>query len=250
CVFCCLCPVPAMIPSDFFYVDPTQVPGQRVSNSVSQLEVFECCQLNTPRPIMSTSVAPSLHFDTFRREPHLIRDLGSRVTSLEPPCDPALSVSPLAMRRRMEIIQLSMEEDQAITSLLKLHYSTQDSTPADLMAMEDGAQHSGSDAISPEHGAKGNLPSTDEIVDSPTCRELTAMAPQCVNCDVHSKPFVEELNFTHADELLYRDTRNWGKGEHRDRLPRGDLHPERWNQGVEQWQVRASMHLGPDGGGH
>ncbi|XP_048883677.1 uncharacterized protein LOC125750242 isoform X1 [Brienomyrus brachyistius] len=117
-------PAPAMIPSDFFYNDPMQAPGNRIPNNVAQLEVFECCQLNTPAPIMSPSITSSIRPDPFRTEPHLIRDLGSQVWAWDHLCAPQTSTLGPTLRPRKEVIQLSAEEDQAITNLLKLHHES------------------------------------------------------------------------------------------------------------------------------
>ncbi|XP_023688295.2 uncharacterized protein [Paramormyrops kingsleyae] len=117
-------PAPAMIPSDFFYNDPLQAPGHRIPNNVAQLEVFECCQLNTPAPIMSASITPPIRADPFRTEPRLIRDLGSQVWAWDHLCAPQTSTLGPTLRPRREVIQLSAEEDQAITNLLKLRHDS------------------------------------------------------------------------------------------------------------------------------
>ncbi|KAL4631471.1 hypothetical protein GN956_G15512 [Arapaima gigas] len=238
-------PVPAMIPSDYFYVDPAQAPGQRISNSVSQLEVFECCQLNTPRPIMSTGVAPSFHTDPFRREPHLVRDLGSQTRSWDPTCPPTPSASPLALRERIEVIQLSMEEDQAITNLLKLHYSNHD-TPGDLLIVEDGEiRHVRPDTNSLERGSKGNSPGKDEAAQSSMGKELTAVASLNVDHDV--KPQLTELVYTQADRLLHGANAPLGEKDHQDTLSSEDTQPQRQSCDVEQWQLRDGVQSGPEG---
>lgn len=63
---------------------------------------------------MSACVAPPNHPDPFRSGPHLTRDLGCptwRIQSARPPAQP-----------RRAVIQLTQEEDQAVTNLLKLHH--------------------------------------------------------------------------------------------------------------------------------
>ncbi|KAG5852070.1 uncharacterized protein LOC118224065 isoform X2 [Anguilla anguilla] len=114
--------LPAMIPSDFFYTDPTLPPGSRVSNGVTQLEAFECCQLNTPPPVMSIIADSPSRLDPFRARPYPTRDLGSQMWTWN-----SLSTftSRTAQGQILEIIQISAEEDEAITSLLKLHYQSQ-----------------------------------------------------------------------------------------------------------------------------
>ncbi|XP_068443953.1 uncharacterized protein [Clinocottus analis] len=103
-----------IIPADFFYIDPTMGCGQRVPNIVTELGVLDCFQLNTPTPVMSAFPAPPTRPDPFRSGPHPSRDLGSltfTVKTLHIPVQP-----------RQVVLQLTQEEDQAITNLLKLHH--------------------------------------------------------------------------------------------------------------------------------
>ncbi|XP_044040529.1 uncharacterized protein LOC122870422 isoform X2 [Siniperca chuatsi] len=103
-----------IIPAEFFYTDPTMSCGRRIPNIVSQLRVFDCFQLNTPPPVMSACLAPPTRPDPFRSGPHPTRDLGSptlTINTLHPPVQPS-----------QVILQLTQEEDQAITNLLKLHH--------------------------------------------------------------------------------------------------------------------------------
>lgn len=81
---------------------------------MSLLQVLECFQLNTPPPVMSSCIAPPVRPDPFRSVPHHSRDLGS----------PTLKVNPLLPPAQLcqVVIQLTQEEDQAITNLLKLHH--------------------------------------------------------------------------------------------------------------------------------
>lgn len=81
---------------------------------MSLLQVLECLQLNTPPPVMSSCIAPPVCPDPFRSAPHHSRDLGS----------PTLKVNPLLppVQLCQVVIQLTQEEDQAITNLLKLHH--------------------------------------------------------------------------------------------------------------------------------
>ncbi|XP_041739981.1 uncharacterized protein LOC121572122 [Coregonus clupeaformis] len=121
-------PVPVMTPSEFFYTDPTMHRGRRVPNIVTELQVFECFQLNTPRPIMSSCPAPLVRPDPFRTQPHPTRDLGGHTWRRDHPHLPITPrPRPLAPRPRERgqsraVIQLTLEEDQAITNLLKLHH--------------------------------------------------------------------------------------------------------------------------------
>ncbi|TDG99730.1 hypothetical protein EPR50_G00197120 [Perca flavescens] len=101
-------------PAEFFYTDPTMSCGRRIPNMVSELRVSDCFQLNTPPPVMSACPAPPTRPDPFRSEPHPTRDLGSltfKINTLHPPVQPSCV-----------ILQLTQEEDQAITNLLKLHH--------------------------------------------------------------------------------------------------------------------------------
>ncbi|XP_040887358.1 uncharacterized protein LOC121177196 isoform X2 [Toxotes jaculatrix] len=103
-----------IIPTAFFYTDPTMSRGRRIPNRVSDLGVFDRLQLNTPPPVMSACLAPPNRRDPFRSGPHPIRDLGSpewRMNPIHLPVQPSRT-----------IVQLTQEEDQAITNLLKLHH--------------------------------------------------------------------------------------------------------------------------------
>lgn len=87
-----------------------------ICNDLSQ--VFDCFQLNTPPPIMSACLAPPNRPDPFRSGPHPTRDLG----------DPTwrMHTIHLQVQPRWAVLQLSQEEDQAITNLLKLHHQMDD----------------------------------------------------------------------------------------------------------------------------
>lgn len=81
---------------------------------VSLHQVSECFRLNTPPPIMSTCIAPPIRADPFRSALHHSRDLGGstvKVNALVPPA-----------QLRQVVVQLTQDEDQAITNLLKLHH--------------------------------------------------------------------------------------------------------------------------------
>lgn len=70
---------------------------------------------------MSAGLAPPIRPDPFMVGPHPIRDLGCwRRDPLYQPIAPR--PKPRKRGHRRAVIQLTLEEDQAITSLLKLHY--------------------------------------------------------------------------------------------------------------------------------
>ncbi|XP_028973377.2 protein FAM186A-like isoform X1 [Esox lucius] len=124
-------PVPVLTPSEFFYTDPTARPGRRVPNIVTELQVCEHFQLNTPRPIMSSRPASPVRPDPFRTQTHPVRDLGSNSWSsdhLHRPFTPrptSLAARPRERGQSRAVIQLTLEEDQAITNLLFFnHHST------------------------------------------------------------------------------------------------------------------------------
>lgn len=82
---------------------------------VSLHQVSECFRLNTPPPIMSTCISTPIHADPFRSALHHSRDLGSSTVKVNP-----LVVPPAQLCQ--VVVQLTKDEDQAITNLLKLHY--------------------------------------------------------------------------------------------------------------------------------
>ncbi|XP_059210805.1 uncharacterized protein LOC131989566 [Centropristis striata] len=101
-------------PEEFYYTDPTISCGARIPNIVTELEDFNCFQLNTPPPIMSACLAPPTRRDPFRAEPYSTRDLGNptlKSSTLRPP-----------VQSNRVILELTQEEDQAITNLLKLRH--------------------------------------------------------------------------------------------------------------------------------
>ncbi|XP_029932157.1 uncharacterized protein LOC115376600 isoform X2 [Myripristis murdjan] len=102
---------PPMAPAEFFYTDPTVGHGGRIPNLVSTLRGFERFHLNTPPPIMSSCPVPPSQPDPFRSGPTPTINLGSASWRMEPVVLPS-----------RVILQLTLEEDQAITNLLKLHH--------------------------------------------------------------------------------------------------------------------------------
>ncbi|CAB1423934.1 unnamed protein product [Pleuronectes platessa] len=111
--------VHAITPEEFYYTDPTGSCGTRIPNMLTDFGFYDCFQLNTPPPLMSSFVNPSNRPDPFSLGPHPTRELGSLDWNLNP---------------TRAIIQLSPEEDQAVTHLLKLHYQevgADDETPTE-----------------------------------------------------------------------------------------------------------------------
>ncbi|XP_071316159.1 uncharacterized protein [Trachinotus anak] len=98
-----------IIPAEVFYTDPTMSCGRRIHNIV-----FDCFQLNTPPPVMSACLAPPNRRDPFRPGPHPTRDLGCPKWRMNP--------VHLPVQPNRAVLQLTQEEDQAITNLLKLHH--------------------------------------------------------------------------------------------------------------------------------
>ncbi|XP_039997398.1 uncharacterized protein LOC120797636 isoform X2 [Xiphias gladius] len=96
-------------PAEFFYTDPAMSCGRRIPNIV-----FDCLRLNTPLPVMSACLAPPTRPDPFKSGPHPTRDLGSPKWRMNPVHSP--------VRPSRAVLQLTQEEDQAITNLLKLHH--------------------------------------------------------------------------------------------------------------------------------
>ncbi|XP_074518450.1 uncharacterized protein LOC141784511 [Halichoeres trimaculatus] len=105
---------PVLTPAELFYTDPTLGCGGRIPNLVSELEVLDCFQLNTPQPRMSACQAPPARPDPFRSRPHPITDLGGLTLQISSP-HPSLQQS-------LFVLQLTQEEDDTVTNLLKLHY--------------------------------------------------------------------------------------------------------------------------------
>ncbi|KAM8897403.1 uncharacterized protein AB9W97_008817 [Spinachia spinachia] len=103
-------PVPVITPAEMFYTDPTMSCGRRVPIVLTELRVLDCLRLNTPTPVMAAYPAPPSRADPFRSGTHPTRDLGSL----------SLGVNPLRV-----VVQLTQEEDQAVTNLLKLHHQTE-----------------------------------------------------------------------------------------------------------------------------
>ncbi|XP_008281069.1 zona pellucida protein AX 4 [Stegastes partitus] len=131
-----------LIPAEIFYTDPGLPRGRRIPNLPSGLRVFDCSRLNTPPPIMSACPVPPNRPDPFRSGPHPTRDLGSSTWRIH---------STDSLPRRV-VIQLTQEEDQAITNLLKLHY--QESPQRE----EAAAQMNFCDVVEPPVNSNTGLP--------------------------------------------------------------------------------------------
>ncbi|XP_019951330.2 uncharacterized protein [Paralichthys olivaceus] len=138
--------VQAITPEEFYYTDPTASWGRRIPNMVTDFGFYDCFQLNTPPPVMSACLAPPNCSDPFGPGPHPTRDLGS----------PKWKTNPvhLPVQSSRAILQLTQEEDQAITNLLKLHH--QEPGPGDETPTEEVCQSSFGD---------GQHPSQDDFGD-------------------------------------------------------------------------------------
>ncbi|XP_071388115.1 zona pellucida protein AX 4 [Centroberyx affinis] len=146
--------VPPIIPSEFFYTDPTMGRGRRIPNIVSDLRVFECFHLNTPPPIMSACPAPPNRPDPFRSGPHPTRELGSPTWRMQPVLPPSRVV-----------LQLTQEEDQAVTNLLKLHH-------------HQPIQRHGDEAfVAPQNDPSGGVESLPDDMDMDLSPSLSHPAP-------------------------------------------------------------------------
>lgn len=102
--------------------------------NLSLHQVSECFRLNTPPPIMSTCIAPPIRADPFRSALHQSRDLGSSTVKVNPLVIPPAQLCQV-------VVQLTQDEDQAITNLLKLRHQeppppseTMDSSPKYLLS--------------------------------------------------------------------------------------------------------------------
>jgi len=108
---CCkfsVCSVTASLMSVFFSHE------FKLFSLLSLHQVLDCFHLNTPTPIMSACPAPPTRPDPFRSGPHPTRDLGSLTTKVNP--------LHLPVRPTRVVLQLTQEEDQAVTNLLQLHH--------------------------------------------------------------------------------------------------------------------------------
>ncbi|MED6286218.1 hypothetical protein CHARACLAT_003601 [Characodon lateralis] len=102
-----------MTPAELFYTDPALPCGRRIYSSLSGKMVFDVSQLNAPPPIMSACVATPNRPDPFRAGPYPINNQGS----------PSWKIQSIPPQEQLNVvIQLTQQEDQAITNLLKLHH--------------------------------------------------------------------------------------------------------------------------------
>ncbi|XP_046904978.1 uncharacterized protein LOC124487026 [Hypomesus transpacificus] len=114
--------ITAMTPLEFFYTDHNMCPGRRVPNIISEMQVFKCFRLNTPPPVMSACPAPPARPDPFRSGSYPTRDLGCSTWRRNPNyCHQADRPRPRS-KKSQSVIELTLEEDQAITNLLTLHH--------------------------------------------------------------------------------------------------------------------------------
>ena len=85
-----------------------------LSTFISLPQLLDCFQLNTSPPVMSACLAPPASPDPFRSGTHPTVDLGTLsfiISTLHPP-----------VQLSRAVVQLTQEEDQTITHLLKLHH--------------------------------------------------------------------------------------------------------------------------------
>ncbi|XP_057712205.1 uncharacterized protein LOC130929202 [Corythoichthys intestinalis] len=97
-------------PSEVFLTGP--IPwGRMTPNTATHLgPALTCFQLNTPPPLMTTSPAPPKKADPFQSGPHAFREIGGPLQM------------PSGVRPGRMVLQLTPDEDQAVTGLLKLQY--------------------------------------------------------------------------------------------------------------------------------
>ncbi|XP_061620700.1 uncharacterized protein LOC133473009 [Phyllopteryx taeniolatus] len=123
--------------------------GSMIPNTVKHLgPASSRFRLNTPPPLMCTSPAPPNQADPFRRGPHAFRDLGG----------------PTQMSRDgvRTVLQLSPEEDQAITCLLKLRYQGPKDSQVKLRNIVLETFHGNERELTKSKVARGGFGPTDE----------------------------------------------------------------------------------------
>ncbi|XP_029311146.1 uncharacterized protein LOC115023921 [Cottoperca gobio] len=153
-----------IIPAEVFYTDPTMSCGRRIPNVVSELQVFECFRLNTPTPVMSACLAPPTRPDPFRSGLHPTRDLGNLTLEINTPHPP---VQPSRV-----VLQLTQEEDQAITNLLKLHHQEPLQNEQSITARHMDFSSVDLDPISFLHPEFMDFTSAELEVYKPFCRDV------------------------------------------------------------------------------
>ncbi|XP_062240525.1 uncharacterized protein LOC133950291 [Platichthys flesus] len=141
-------PVHAITPDEFYYTDPTGSCGTRIPNMLTDFGFYDCFQLNTPPPLMSSCVNPSNRPDPFSLGPHPTRELGRLDWNMNP--------IRLPVKTSQAIIQLTPEEDQAVTHLLKLRY--QEFGPDDETPTKEVYQPSSRDGKHQSQEDLGNKP--------------------------------------------------------------------------------------------
>ncbi|KAG7243419.1 hypothetical protein INR49_011876 [Caranx melampygus] len=151
-----------IIPAEVFYTDPTMGRGRRIPNMLSDLG------LNTPPPVMSACLAPPNRPDPFRSGPHPIRNLGCPAWTTTP------TYSPVQPSRA--VVQLTQEEDQAVTNLLKLHHQEPRQSGETLTAAQGDGDAGPPGDLNPcifRSHSKPTFPTSAEEVHKGVCGDFT-----------------------------------------------------------------------------
>ncbi|KAF3697914.1 hypothetical protein EXN66_Car013595 [Channa argus] len=196
-----------IIPAEFFYTDHTMSFRRRFI--VTYLRVIDSFQVHTPPPVISACLALQNHPDPFRSRPRPTRDLNSPIWGTH------------AHHHRVQpnyvILQLTQEEDQAVTNLLKLHHQslsqsseTFSSARTDVSSVVEPPQNVNS-SLFYQRAADGTL---DEEAYKPLCSHV-----QCVREGQQGEGWSDtELDV--ADTLLNgfiltEKDRIWGQNPHK-----------------------------------
>lgn len=168
-----------------------------MSKPISLHQVFDCFQLNTPTPVMSACPAPTPRPDPFRSGPHPTRDLGSltlKISTLHPPVQPGSQV----------VLQLTQEEDQAITNLLKLHH--QEPVHRDESLTAPQMDFSGVD-LDPvpmlSHPESTHSTSAEEVY-KPSCSDVQHLREASMQSQLQQRRCWSDVELEAADTLLSR----------------------------------------------
>ncbi|CAJ1086209.1 uncharacterized protein LOC117807332 isoform X2 [Xyrichtys novacula] len=146
---------PIISPAELFYCDPTMSCERRIPNLVSELRVPDSFQLNSPPPLMSPCIAPPIQPDPFRSAPHPATDLGGlsvKINSLHPP-----------VQSRLLVLQLTQEEDQAVTNLLKLRHQVKSDKTIEFHPEPVESNTAGEASKARSHGHEGQAWSETEL---------------------------------------------------------------------------------------
>ncbi|XP_028652055.2 uncharacterized protein LOC114647613 isoform X2 [Erpetoichthys calabaricus] len=118
-----ICTVTPLTPSDFYYSDPGCPPGCRIPNIVTEYEVFDSFRLNTPPPIMAVCQAPSAN----QEEPFASTcSLPMSQLSQYSNHNGNENTASTDENQKLAVVQLSNDEDQAVTALMELWLSPTD----------------------------------------------------------------------------------------------------------------------------